>query len=103
MIMIMKKLSILFLVSFVFFIHTSCNEWLDVRSKEEILQEDAFKQGGGLPFRVGGHIQVISRPEIVGKGVDLGFASAAGRNYSVSSLGNSAAYRAVMEGKGQYL
>ncbi|MGI6522259.1 MAG: RagB/SusD family nutrient uptake outer membrane protein [Fermentimonas sp.] len=98
--MIMKKISILFLVSFVFFMYTSCNEWLDVRSKEEILQEDAFKQGGGYRSALVGIYRLLADQKLWGKELTWGFASAAGRNYSVSSLGNSAAYRAVMEGKG---
>jgi hypothetical protein len=72
MIMIMKKLSILFLVSFVFFIHTSCNEWLDVRSKEEILQEDAFKQGGGYRSALVGIYRLLADQKLWGKELTWG-------------------------------
>ena len=81
--MIMKKISILFLVSFVFFMYTSCNEWLDVRSKEEILQEDAFKQGGGYRSALVGIYRLLADQKLWGKELTWGFASAAGRKMCI--------------------
>ncbi len=76
----------LVIIIFAFISFNSCDSWLDVRSEEEILEEDAFKTGKGYRTALIGVYRLVGNEKLWGKELTWGFASVIGRNYKIRSL-----------------
>jgi len=77
---------------------SSCGDWLDVLSNEEILEEDAFATTRGYRTALVGAYQVAASSNFYGKELTWGLMSALGRNYLTSSL--TSAYKNAIDTKG---
>ena len=76
---------------------SSCNDWLDVLSNEEILEEDAFATTKGFRAALVGAYEIAASPNFYGKELTWGMLSALSQNYNKSNLGNMAAYSNLLK------
>ncbi len=65
-------------------IPAACNDFLDVSSKEKILQKDIFSNFDGIRMATNGVYKKLSTPNLYGENLSWGFISALGHNYEVS-------------------
>lgn len=64
---------------------TSCNDFLDVTSDTELVEEDLYSDITGVRMAVNGVYKSLSSTDLYGKNLTWGFASAIGHNYQTSS------------------
>jgi pentatricopeptide repeat protein len=60
---------------------SSCNDWLEIRSNEVLLQEEVFGDGDGIRIAVNGIYRQISSRELYGENLTWGFASLLAQHY----------------------
>jgi hypothetical protein len=88
----MKKLYII--LSLIALAISSCNEWLDIRSSEEVLEDDAFATNRGYRAALTGVYRIVASEGLWGRELTWGFLSVVGRNYNETNL--PAHYRKVI-------
>lgn len=64
---------------------SSCNDFLDVTSDTELVEEDLYSDITGVRMAVNGVYKSLSSTDLYGKNLTWGFASAIGHNYETSS------------------
>ncbi|KIO44205.1 MULTISPECIES: RagB/SusD family nutrient uptake outer membrane protein [Sanguibacteroides] len=64
---------------------SSCNDFLDVTSDTELVEEDLYSDITGVRMAVNGVYKSLSSTDLYGKNLTWGFASAIGHNYQTSS------------------
>ena len=80
----MKKLIyLLLLLSPVFF--NSCDDFLDVSSKQEMLQDETFGSQNGVHLYVNGVYRLLSETSLYGRELTWGLVSVLGNNYNSTS------------------
>ncbi|MDR1414320.1 MAG: RagB/SusD family nutrient uptake outer membrane protein [Odoribacteraceae bacterium] len=62
----------------------SCNDWLEVRSNDVLLQEEVFSDGDGIRIAVNGIYRQISSRDLYGENLTWGFASLLAQHYQGS-------------------
>ncbi|WP_018336779.1 RagB/SusD family nutrient uptake outer membrane protein [Butyricimonas synergistica] len=70
---------------------TSCNDWLDIKSDNVLLEEEIFGDYTGVQMAVNGVYREISVTDLYGKNLSWGFASALALNYINSGLSSDLA------------
>ena len=74
---------------------TSCNKWLDVNPKDKIVDESLFSDYRGFRNSLNGIYQEMVSPELYGRELSWGMASALGQDYSTEESG--AVYKEVQK------
>lgn len=67
------------------FILTSCNDWLDVSPKSQIMEEDQFCREGGYRDELTGVYTVMESAKLYGKNLGYGFAEVLSHNYNIDA------------------
>ncbi|GHT67257.1 hypothetical protein AGMMS50239_30110 [Bacteroidia bacterium] len=67
-------------------IATSCNDWLEVDSSANIMEENLFESPDGYRTAVNGIYRLLAAPELYGRNLTWGVASVLGNNYEASRL-----------------
>jgi hypothetical protein len=75
------------------FILTSCNDWLDVSPKSQIMEEDQFCREGGYRDELTGVYTVMESAKLYGKNLGYGFAEVLSHNYNIDA--NSTEWRYI--------
>ena len=83
----MKKLIYLLLLLPLGFFN-SCDEFLDVSSKQEMLQDETFESQNGVHMYVNGVYRLLSETSLYGRELTWGLASVLGNNYNSTSSSN---------------
>ena len=65
---------------------TSCNDWLDIKSDNVLLQEEIFGDYTGVQMAVNGVYEDIAVTGLYGQNLTWGFASALAGNYRQDGL-----------------
>ena len=62
----------------------SCDKWLDIVPEDTTIEKELFSDAGGYYSAINGIYQTIAGPELYGKNLTWGFASALSQNYDNS-------------------
>ena len=74
----------------------SCNDWLEVDSDSQVVQEDLFSTGDGFRTALNGVYRLLGQEALYAKELNWGLLSVLGQNYESSRLPD--AYRMLSEG-----
>ncbi len=83
---IMRAIKFWMIICLPVLLNTSCKKFLDVKSSNQVLQEELFKDGDGIHIAVNGVYRILSSTELYGKNLTWGFMSGLGYNYDVNYL-----------------
>jgi hypothetical protein len=83
----MKRINILLLTLFFMQgIMTSCNDWLEVDSSTNVVEEALFDSYEGYRTAINGIYRLLAAPELYGRNLTWGVASVLGNNYDATRL-----------------
>ncbi|MFZ4861911.1 RagB/SusD family nutrient uptake outer membrane protein [Sphingobacterium sp. Mn56C] len=68
------------------FISSSCNKWLDIQPNDRVSDETLFEQSDGFRTALNGIYQLAATPDLYGRNLTWGFASAMGNDYYAFQL-----------------
>lgn len=80
---------------------TSCNDWLEVSADSRVVQEDLFSSYEGYRTALNGIYRLLGAPELYGRELSWGMASALGQNYDENRLPYK--YRDLLDKDTKYL
>ena len=83
----MKKINLyVWLMSMVGVFMISCDDWLEVDSDAQVVQEDLFKTGDGVRTALNGIYRLLGQEELYAKELNWGLVSVLAQNYEASRL-----------------